>query len=271
MIKNILKLANAIRKLNNNLERNEMISVCMAVYNGERYIGKQLASILNQLDIDDEIILVNDFSTDSSLEIINQFLDSRIKVFSNSSNLGVIKSFERSILIARGEYIFLSDQDDIWMKDKVKTIVEFFKKSDSLAVVSDATVIDINEKVISESFFKFKNSGPGLIRNLFRNGFLGCCLSFRSEAVSFITPFPKGIQMHDEWIGLTCSLAGTVSFLDKPLIQYRRHDGNLTEMKPGSLIFMVRKRLTYILCLIHRFGKIRQYRFTRQMSGNNIS
>jgi len=243
-----------------------MISVCISVYNGERYLKKQIVSILVQLNSDDEIILVDDFSTDSSLKIIEEIKDPRIKVFSNNINIGVIKSFERAILIAKGEYIFLSDQDDIWMKDKVKTTVDLFKNSEALAIVSDANVIDINEEVTLVSFFRWKNSGPGLIRNLYRNGFLGCCLSFRSEAVSFITPFPKRIQMHDEWIGLTCSLAGTVSFLDKPLIQYRRHGGNLTEMKPGSLIFMIRKRLTYILCLIHRFGKIHQYKLTRHMN-----
>lgn len=242
-----------------------MISVCMAVYNGERFLKKQVVSILDQLSIDDEIILIDDFSTDSSLRIIDEIGDSRIKVFSNKFNIGVIKSFERAILIARGEYIFLSDQDDVWMHDKVKTIVDLFKSTNALAIVSDANVIDINEEVTLISFFKWKNSGPGLIRNLFRNGFLGCCLSFRSEAVSFITPFPKRIQMHDEWIGLTCSLAGTVSFIDKPLIQYRRHGGNVTEMKPGSFVFMIRKRLTYILCLIHRFGKIRKYKLIKQM------
>jgi GT2 family glycosyltransferase len=232
----------------------------MAVYNGERYIEKQIFSILNQLNDNDELIILDDCSSDLSVVLINNIADQRIKFVSNKINIGVVKTFERAISIAKGEYIFLSDQDDIWLPGKVKSILNVFDTTESLAVVSNACVIDVNENVILESFFQWRKSGPGFIKNIYKNSFLGCCLAFRSEAVNFIIPFPRFILMHDEWIGLTCTVAGKVYFLNESLILYRRHDKNVSEMKPGTIMYMIKKRFTYIIYLFFRFNKIFAFR-----------
>lgn len=241
-----------------------MISVCMAVFNGERYLEEQLRSILIQLANDDEIIIVNDCSRDRSVDLIRNIRDPRITLLQNEVNVGPAVSFERAICHAKGKYIFLSDQDDIWNPDKVATIRQVFDSTDSLIVVSDARVVDTNRNILMESMFSLRRSRPGFWRNLYKNGFLGCCMAIRSDAKSFFLPFPDNIGMHDEWIGLCSSIAGRISFIGQKLIDYRRHDKNATQLTRGSLISMVHKRYNFFLLVLHRVPRILIWRFRRR-------
>lgn len=238
-----------------------MISVCMAVFNGERYLEEQLRSILVQLSVQDEVIIVDDCSRDSSENLIRSMRDSRIILLRNESNLGPTASFARAISHAKGQYIFLSDQDDVWHSEKVATICQTFDSTKSLVIVSDARIVDSNCNVLSESFFSLRDSRPGFWHNLYKNGFLGCCMALRSEAKAFFLPFPDFKQMHDEWIGLCASIAGEVTFIQEKLIDYRRHEKNVTRMTHGSLMSMVRKRLKFSFYVLQRLPRILIWRF----------
>ena len=119
-----------------------MISVCMATYNGESYISAQINSILLQLDSDDEIVIIDDCSSDETRKIILDFSDKRIKLFVNKYNMGPVYSFQRALHLSRGEFIFLADQDDVWKKNKVKKIMEAFSDSSNALIVHDAIVVD---------------------------------------------------------------------------------------------------------------------------------
>jgi len=238
-----------------------MISVCMAVFNGEVYLEAQLQSILVQLSVDDEVIVVDDCSRDRSETVIRNMRDSRIILLRNETNLGPAASFARAISHAKGQYIFLSDQDDIWSPTKVTAVCQLFDSTKSLVIVSDARIVDSNGNVLLESFFEFRRSRPGFWNNLYKNGFLGCCMAFRSEAKAFIVPFPDGKAMHDEWIGLCASIAGEVTFIPEKLIDYRRHERNVTQMKHGSLMWMISKRLKFSLYVLRRLPRILAWRF----------
>ena len=111
------------------------ISVCMATYNGEQFIHEQLESILGQLEGDDEIVIVDDASTDKSVRIAERFSDKRIRIFRQARNCGVLKTFERALKEATGEIIFLADQDDIWRPDKVSKIKSLFSARPDLSLV----------------------------------------------------------------------------------------------------------------------------------------
>jgi glycosyltransferase involved in cell wall biosynthesis len=240
-----------------------MISVCMAVFNGERYLEEQLRSILVQLANDDEIVIVDDCSRDGSVELIKNIMDPRITLLQNEVNAGPTASFERAIIFAKGKYIFLSDQDDIWMRYKVVIMCRVFDSTNSLVVVSDARVVDANRNILSESLFLLRGSRPGFWRNLYRNGFVGCCMAIRSDAKSFLFPFPDNIRMHDEWIGLCSSIAGRVNFIGQKLIEYRRHENNVTQLVRGSLTSMLRKRLDFFFSVLRRLPRILIWRFRR--------
>lgn len=117
-----------------------MISVCIATYNGEKYIKEQLLSILPQLGKKDEVIISDDHSTDNTLDIVKGLNDNRIKIVMNNREKGYTSNFENALSYAIGDYIFLSDQDDIWMSNKVDYCIAELKEYD--LVVSDAILIN---------------------------------------------------------------------------------------------------------------------------------
>ena len=143
-----------------------MISVCMAVFNGERYLKEQLQSILVQMENDDEVIIIDDCSRDGSANLIKQFNDPRIVLRQNAVNCGPSAAFACAISLAKGKYILFSDQDDIWKPFKVATICRIFDTTASLVVVSDAHVVDANRNIVCESLFNLRGSRPGFWRNL---------------------------------------------------------------------------------------------------------
>lgn len=197
----------------------------MATYNGAQFIKEQIASILPQLSPCDELIISDDGSTDETIAIAKNFNSALIKII-NGPRAGLIKNFENSIKNAAGDIIFLSDQDDIWHPEKVKHCLSELSQSKADLLVTDCTIINSEGMVLEDSFFKKRGSGPGLIKNIVKNSFLGCCMVFRSELKEKILPFPKNIAMHDWWIGLVASVHGKVVFVKKPLSSYRRHGNN---------------------------------------------
>lgn len=202
------------------------ISVCIATYNGEKYILKQLNSILPQLREDDEIVISDDSSSDRTVELLKALNDPRIRILGNQKFRNPIFNFENAMLNAKGDFIFLSDQDDLWMPDKVAVVLGALKDSD--LVLTDCEIIDSQDEVVESSFFRINNSGRGILKNLYSNSYLGCCLAMRREVIEKATPFPKDIPMHDWWIGMVSELFFRITVISRPLIQYRRHGLNAT-------------------------------------------
>ncbi len=223
-----------------------MISVCMAAYNGGRYIDEQIQSILRQLGSDDELIIIDDGSSDSTPSIVSasQKVDRRISLIHNETNRGVFFSFERALRLARGEIVFLSDQDDLWLEGKVQSMLEVFEKNPQVTLVSsDASVIDGQGNLLSESFFRQRGKfRSGVIATLLKNKYLGCTLAFRRSMLSAILPFPRDIPMHDIWIGLVNALYGESYFIDRPLIAYRRHGANVSPGRHRGVNQMIKWR-----------------------------
>jgi glycosyltransferase involved in cell wall biosynthesis len=227
------------------------VTVCMAVYNGEKYICEQLKSILSQLKDSDELIVVDDCSQDSSLEIIRSFNDERIIILRNSLNGGVVKAFEMALKKSSGDFIFFADQDDIWLPGKVEECIEYLHKTRRLAIVTDARVIDESRNVLHDSYFQLRHSGSGFFKNFYKTTYVGCCMAVDASVKQYVLPFPSDIPMHDQWIGLVCEVLGGVSFLPKVLIEYRRHSNNQTKID-GSLnwLLIFKKRAILVkLCL----------------------
>lgn len=202
-----------------------MISVCIATYNGERYVRNQIETILPQLDAKDEIIVSDDGSTDETLNIIKSFKDSRIKILEGISNCSPIKNFERALVNVHGDYVFLSDQDDKWMPNKIEMMMRYLRFYD--CVVSDNIVVDGNDEIISPSFYKQNGTHVGKYYNLFiKNGYLGCCMAFDRKVLEASLPFPNDIPMHDIWIGNVAAFRFRLKFISDKLIYFCRHGDN---------------------------------------------
>lgn len=238
------------------------ISVCMATYNGAAYLKIQLLSILSQLRNNDELVLVDDHSSDATLELVNEIGDKRIRIYQNHINLGVQHSFERALGLATGDLIFLSDQDDLWHPNKITMYIDVFVGfPDVTLVLSDARIIDKNSDLLLDSFFAIRGQfKSGVVSNLIKNKYLGCVMAFRRELLGKILPFPSLIPQHDMWIGLINGVYGKAYFISQPLIDYRRHDTNASlasHNKRGHPLNMIKWRLILFVSLVHRIFRSR--------------
>lgn len=222
------------------------VSVCMATYNGEKYIAEQLASILPQLGEFDEIVISDNFSTDGTVNAVMGFGDSRIKI-NQFYERNIVLNFENAIKLAKGNLIFLADQDDIWLPNKLKIMCNYLQNSD--LVLSDCNIVDQSLNLIFPSFLKHRNVKSGLLNNIFRNGYLGCCMGFRRSLLDFALPFPRSLPMHDWWLGLVAEIYGKVTVVEIPLLLYRRHGANASQTTQSSRTSFA-KRLIWRLHLI---------------------
>lgn len=229
------------------------VSVCMATFNGELFIGEQIHSILRQLGDDDELVIVDDSSSDATLDILSNIHDNRIKVFRNTKNIGATYTFEIALSHAKGSLIFLSDQDDVWVDGKLKRVKGIMHEYDVDMLVHDAR-ISLNGDILDVSLFHRSKSGPGILKNISRNTYTGCCMAFRREILDLIMPFPFGIDLyHDAWMGvLSESMGRRIFFLNECLILYRRHETNASSFQRRPAAIGLTERLKFSIELIKR-------------------
>lgn len=232
-----------------------MISVCIATHNAEKYIVEQLESILIQLSKEDEVIISDDGSTDNTIDLIRSLNDDRIRIlryqhkndYTNehlSSYYYATANFYNALLAAKGDVIFLSDQDDKWKNNKVEISLSYLQKYD--IVCSNFSVIDGAGNLVMESFWENGTfERMSLLHMLKYLPFRGCCLAFKRKVLENALPFPKKLFLHDCWLGLNALLSHYhYKFIDEPLIQYRRHGDNVSSLESSnSFGFKVTYRL----------------------------
>jgi glycosyltransferase involved in cell wall biosynthesis len=243
------------------MSRVNNVSVCMTVYNGDKYLRQQIESVICELQDDDELLIYDDLSTDMTAKIVAEFAsDKRIKYRKNPDKLGVVKNFERALQNAQGEYIFLCDQDDVWLPGKVQICVEALKSH--LLVVTDCVVVNQELEILYPSFFELRRSGAGVLKNIWKNTYLGCCMAFRRELLETGLPIPRNMPMHDMWLGLIAEVSGNVLFIDEKFLLYRRHEttASPTAGVSGFSVFKQCKlRLILIFNLLRRVLETKLY------------
>jgi glycosyltransferase involved in cell wall biosynthesis len=228
------------------------VSVCMAAYNGERYIAEQLQSILSQLVSGDEVILVDDASTDDTKAKVRLFNDGRIRLIEHNRNMGVASSFQDAIGAASGEILFLSDQDDLWESNRVSAVLDAFRLHPEVdVVVSDASLINEDGFPIGASYYAHRGRfRAGVLANVLRCSYLGCTMAFRHHIRAKILPLPSADILHDLWIGASNALlGGRTLYVNAPLVRYRRHASNATGNKRLSSARRIRMRWELCRCL----------------------
>ncbi|MBI3482304.1 MAG: glycosyltransferase family 2 protein [Bacteroidetes bacterium] len=202
------------------------ISVCMATHNGASFIKKQIDSIVNQLNADDELVISDDSSSDNTVEVLQSYNRAQIKLLSNEKFNGPSRNFEYALGHCANEIIFLADQDDIWHSEKIKVMTGALKECD--LTVCDCRLVDENLKTIAPSFFELNNSRKGLLNNFYKSSFIGCCMAFHRKILEKAIPFPNEISMHDQWIGLIAQKYFKVKFIPQILVDHRRHSKNFS-------------------------------------------
>jgi glycosyltransferase involved in cell wall biosynthesis len=231
------------------------VSVCLASHNGEKFIREQIESILSELSPNDEVIICDDGSTDATCSIITSFNDPRIKLIINSNNIGYVKNFEKVLSLAKGQFIFVSDQDDIWVAGKVQKVLAAFQKDHNITLVyHNLESVDVFGNMLHRKFPQYsqgvKNSFIFLIRQLIKAQIFGCACCLNRSKLNSIFPFPASVYAHDHWISVWAAVNGRIFFLKDVLVKHRRHDSNLSPEKHLSFRTILSLRSKYILQII---------------------
>ena len=218
-----------------------MISVALCTFNGSKYLCKQIDSILNQTMSVNEIIICDDSSTDLTHEILRQYkikYPKLFKIHKNKTSLKTIKNFEKAISLCSGDYIFLSDQDDVWSSNKVQVMINYFRVNKNCSLLfTNGELVDSKGKNLNTTLWhKWNfttymqnkwldkhNQMIDLIQN--NNKVTGATVCFKKELMKDILPMslPKGIW-HDAFIALHAANKNGLCFLNTNLIKYRIHD-----------------------------------------------
>jgi glycosyltransferase involved in cell wall biosynthesis len=213
-----------------------IVSVVLTSYNSELYIRDQIDSILNQSYVKFELLIVDDFSQDNTRNIICEYAekDPRVNFLFNEKNCGCTASFSKGIENSKGEFILLSDHDDVWQENKIECLLT--EINDAVLVYSDCNIIDSSGIVTSNSYKEqnkligMDSSNKNIIPICAFNSFiLGCSIMFQRQLVDYILPITDDSYNHDKWIVFIASCVGKIKFIDEKLFSYRVHGNNLSK------------------------------------------
>lgn len=193
----------------------EKVDILLATYNGEKFLAEQLDSILNQTYKEFHLIVSDDNSTDNTVKILEEYAnkDSRITVYNQKQNLGVISNFEFLLSKVKSKYFLFSDQDDIWLEDKIEKSLACLKENDSDVVFTDLMVVDSNLDVLFQSYWELKGFKNKILKHngfeaLYLNNYVtGCTMLMKRDIIEKVMPLPKSTKyvLHDYWIALIAS------------------------------------------------------------------
>ena len=216
----------------------EKVQILMSTYNGEKYLREQIESILNQQDVELNILIRDDGSTDKTVEIIKSFTkDVRIN-FYEGKNMGPAKSFMDLVSNSGSEfnYYAFADQDDIWMPNKIISAIEKLKDSKDVPslYISAQEIVDekLNTRGIKKVEGNFSFEGE-----MIRNFATGCTMVFNKKLREIINEYmPNYIIMHDSWITRVCyAIGGNVIIDENSYIKYRQHKSNAWGYKDDGI------------------------------------
>lgn len=215
----------------------------MATYNGALYIHEQLQSFADQTLKPDELVVTDDGSTDATLDIVRDFALSApfdIRIEQNSCNLGYAQNFGKAMALCSGDIIFLSDQDDVWLPEKLERVsAEFLTRPDIQLMINDTRIVDGDLRDTGLTKLGQTRS-VGLGDRAFQTG---CCSALRAEFRDIVLPVPNGIFVHDKWLHALGDSLAVRMVLDRPLQLYRRHETNASAALPSATKRLSRKDL----------------------------
>ncbi|AKV85168.1 hypothetical protein BMW26_05960 [Microbacterium sp. 1.5R] len=221
----------------------ETVCVCMATYNGTGYLREQLDSILAGLRPDDQVVIVDDASTDGTVALLETYRDARVTVYRNPKNLGYVKTFERALSLADRDVIFLSDQDDEWVPGRRDLLVEALR--DRSIAAGDLVLLPDDSPLSSPLTGRPWRLAPlpsgGSLANELRllagdAPYYGCAMAIRREASELILPFPGFlVESHDLWIATVGNTARVLAHVQSPVLRRRLHDANASAPRPRGL------------------------------------
>ena len=228
------------------------VSVCLAAHDGAEYVGEQVRSILDQLGPTDELVVVDDASTDDTVSIVESFGDARVTVHRNDANVGSVRTFERALGLARGAYLLLADQDDVWVPGRLEAMVAALE-SDGVVATSVAVLGDPpgppRWTLRARDSHRYAANVAAVLVGV--RWYFGCAMGLRRDQLPVVLPFPPWLtESHDLWIGLVGNVTREMRHLEDPSVERRLHGSNQTPLGWRSLPTILRARVMLARCLV---------------------
>lgn len=253
--------------------KNQNVDILLATYNGEKYLKEQIDSLLSQTYQDFKILVRDDNSKDSTINIIQEYekaYPEKIKLIQDDfGNLGSSKSFMKLLECSDSEYIMFCDQDDVWMPNKIELslqkMIELENESKidiPLLVFTDLHVVDESLKIIENSFWKYQKLIPKTAKDwkklVAQNVITGCTIMMNKKAKEVSLPFVLDMMIHDQWIGVNVAKYGKIEYIDKQTIFYRQHGNNVAGAHNYGLKY-ISSKLMQIKKILNYFQQASSY------------
>lgn len=245
------------------------MSVCLASYNGAAWVEEMLASVLAQLGPDDEVVVVDDASTDDTVARVEGLGDRRVWVHRNETNVGYVRAFERAMRMSQGDVLLLADQDDVWVPGRVEAMV---------AALQDHAVVATSVAVLGEPLhpprwpLRARDSSRRLANLLAVlvgvRWYFGCAMGLRREMLDVVLPIPRFVdESHDLWIGIVANVQREMVHLEEPSVARRLHADNQTPQHWRSLPTILAARWMLVRCLRVASRRTERQRLRREAEG----
>ncbi|MDQ0645052.1 glycosyltransferase [Microbacterium murale] len=219
------------------------VSVCMATYNGAAYLAAQLDSILAELEPQDEVIIVDDASSDGTVALLEAVADPRVSIHARADNRGYVRTFEQALSLATGDVLMLSDQDDVWIAGRRERLIE--ATADHAVAASNLVLLGddapLRSPLTGRDWLLREADGSKRWRNQWRiligdAPYFGCTMAIRREFLASAMPFPGYLtESHDLWIATLANTAGELAHLEQPTLRRRLHDDNASTERPRGI------------------------------------
>lgn len=258
------------------------VAILMSTYNGERYLDEQIQSIINQTYSNWVLYIRDDGSNDNTPQIIEKYANSHQNIIffnqENIKNVGVVRSFMDLLEHVSADYYMFSDQDDVWLKDRVKDIINSVKQNEPgpACVFTDLEIV--NQELTPIRRMNGENVWTDFLLLLFTNCITGCAMALNDELkglIKFNEINYRYVFMHDWWIGLLAAAFGKLVYLDKTTILYRQHGDNVVgENKKNTLSYLFyrathhkpeRAQIQHSVNLAYEFNR----EYPKALSGRN--
>lgn len=242
-------------------------SVCLAAYQGAPYIEGQIRSILEQLGPCDELVVVDDASQDATADVVAAFDDTRVVLIRNPVNCGYVRTFERALGSARGQYLLLSDQDDLWLPGRLDAMLHGLVQH---GVVSTSVSV-LDDPALRPRFLLRARDSERHLANVWGilvgyRPYTGCAMALRRDILTSVLPIPPFVhESHDLWIALIANTHRQNLHLEAPSVARRLHDSNQTPLGWRGPRAIARSRWMKVRALAVALRRAREFR--RRVAG----
>lgn len=226
------------------------VSVCMATYNGALYVAEQLQSILDELEAHDEVVIVDDASTDSTVAVLEAVTDPRVRLIVQSKNHGYVRTFAHAMELASGDVLMLADQDDVWVPGRRRALVDAL--CDRQVAASNLVLLGGDAPLRSPLTGKPWRLRAETSRHRVRNEirilagaapYFGCAMAVKRDFLSTLMPFPAYLgESHDLWIATVANTFGELQHVERATVRRRIHELNASSPRPRGVSAALRSR-----------------------------